>query len=465
MQNISAIRDKTFYILGLARTGLATADFLINHQAEVYVWDDCANKRQEAQDKGYPMSAPDRIDWSKIYGVCVSPGVPIDYPQVHPVIAMARRHKLPILNDIMLMGLCYPQNMMIGITGTNGKSTTTALIGHLLQELGFSVAVGGNIGIACLGLPDLGDEGIYILEVSSFQLDLLSRSPFSIAVLLNFSADHLDRHGNMENYIHAKMKIFERDSQVRIIGVDDQYCQNIARTFVLHSSSASSLLRVSGKRTLDNGVFVNEDVLMTKTANDDREIGSTAALRELKGDHNHQNIAAAVAACLSVCQLKHKEPPTNAAIMKALSSFHALPHRQQLVVDWRNITFINDSKATNWDAAQNSLSAFEHILWIAGGRPKDKEFRFEKKQLKNVCKAFLIGEAKDLLAQGLQGLKEFTSSGTLDTALEDAVQYAQAFPDKHFHILLAPACTSFDQFQDYEDRGRAFESLVRKTIA
>lgn len=462
MQNINIIRNKKFLIVGLARSGLATAEFLAKHDAEVIVWDDHEDKRRAAQSLGHVVCQPDRIDWTSLHALCLSPGVPLDYPQTHPFVGLARKHKCPIINDIMLMGLLHPQNLMIGVTGTNGKSTTTALIGHLLSELGFRVAVGGNIGVACLSLPDLGPEGIYVLEVSSFQLELVSRSPFTTAVLLNFSADHLDRHGNMENYIQAKMNIFERDSQFRVVGVDDQYCQNIARSFLTKSATSQNLTRISGHQKLENGVFVHNEFLIVKDSEHEHEIGAVTALRALKGTHNHQNAAAAVAACLSVYHQLDLAPPSAEAIMGALGNFHSLPHRQQLVADWKNITFINDSKATNWDAAQNSLGAFENILWIAGGRPKDSHFSFDKKSLKNVRKAFLIGEAAELLKQGLDSLKESEIAFTMETALRMAVSYAQANPEQHFHILLAPACTSFDQYQDYEDRGRAFETLTHE---
>lgn len=465
MQNIDLVQGKKFLILGLARSGHSTADFILKNGGSIVVWDDNREKREEAQEKGYPLLNLEHEKWSEIHFVCLSPGLPYDYPEPHPVLIQAKKWGCKIINDIILMGMVYPHNTFVGITGTNGKSTTTALIGHILQELGFEVAVGGNIGKACLTLPPLGEKGIYVLEVSSFQLDIITHSPFQIAILLNLSPDHLDRHGNMENYINAKKKIFNRENQSRIVGFDDQYCQNLCRQIVCHSAGHSSLTRISGQQNLDVGIFVHNKNL-TINLSDSPEIvcGSVENLRELKGTHNHQNIAAAIATIEKIHKRFDIPFPESHKIMQALHSFKALPHRQQLVADWKNVTFINDSKATNWDSAQNSLQAFDNILWIAGGRPKEADFPFEKKILKNVVRAYLIGEAAKLMSQKLTGIKDYELSETMSNALKAALIFAEKNKNQHFHILLAPACTSFDQFKDYEDRGKKFEELTKEII-
>jgi UDP-N-acetylmuramoylalanine--D-glutamate ligase len=369
------------------------------------------------------------------------------------VAALARKHGCEIIGDIELLGRAQRNATYLGVTGTNGKSTTTALIGHILETSGREVQVGGNLGMPALDLEPLDSGGIYVLEMSSYQLEITVSITFDVAVLLNISPDHLDRHGGFEGYLAAKRLIFHRQTKPRtaIVGIDDEICREIWQQ--LKAADEQNLIPVSGHNAAPGGVYVSGGVLT-----DDSEGRGTPALDlgdvpSLPGGHNGQNAAAAYAACKTL----GVQSPVVAACIR---SFPGLPHRQELVAVINGVRYVNDSKATNADAAAKALACYEPIYWIAGGRPKETGLAGLEPLLPRIAGAFLIGEAEDAFAEALDGRVAFARCGDLATAVEQASAAVSADRRPGAVVLLSPAAASFDQFANFEARGEQFRALV-----
>jgi len=416
-----AFAGKAYAVLGLARSGLATVEALAASGATVTAWDSREEARAAVAGKARiadPMT-------SALYGMdglVVSPGVPLN---THPIAARARQAGVPVIGDIELFAQARPSlppHKVIGITGTNGKSTTTALIHHIVKSAGIPAALGGNIGLPILGQEPLPEGGVYVLELSSFQIDLTQSLDCDVAVLLNVSPDHLDRYDGMDDYAASKARLFAMQSaeHVAVIATDDDYTKAIAG-------------QVGGRR-----VLVSAD-----------DVKDQSRWPSLQGPHNAQNVAAAVAAARAL-------GIGDEAIAAALATYPGLPHRMERVRDWGGVLFVNDSKATNPTSAAPALAAFPSVHWILGGLAKSNELNACEPYLGHVRAAYTIGEAGPMFAELLAPKVPVSECGVLDKAVGAAAQAAE--PGEV--VLLSPACASFDQFKDYEARGQAFRAAV-----
>lgn len=440
-------------VFGLGRSGLATAKALSRSGADVWAWDDSEDARARASEQGVPLVNLYMCNWRELTSLVLSPGIPLHHPEPHAVVKLAKAAGCEVIGDIELLARSQRDVAYVGITGTNGKSTTTALLGHILSLSGRETEVGGNIGKPVLDLAPVGADGVYVLEMSSFQIELTVSITFDVGVLLNISADHIERHGSLAGYVAAKKRIFHRqtDPRTAVIGVDDEHCEKIYRE--LRAVGDQVVIPISGQRKVPGGVYVVDGVL-----HDDRErrgqpVADLRAVRRLPGAHNWQNAAAAYAAACAA----GVEPTVAVA---CLNSYPGLAHRQELIEIVDGIAYVNDSKATNADAAAKALACYQPIYWIVGGRPKQGGIDGLESLFGHVRHAFLIGEAALPFSQALQGKVPFTLAGDLVTAVEEARKQALADGVAGATVLLAPACASYDQFTDFEARGDAFRALV-----
>jgi UDP-N-acetylmuramoylalanine--D-glutamate ligase len=453
---VTSFAGERVAVLGLGRSGLSAARALAAGGAHVHAWDDNEVRRSDAAADQVPLTNLYSCAWDDFGALVLSPGIPLHHPAPHPLVIAARNANCDVIGDIELFAREKPAGKIAAITGTNGKSTTTVLTGHLLEAGGIAVAVGGNVGIPILDLPEVSGDGAYVIELSSYQIDLAPSLAADIAVLLNLSPDHLDRHGNMQGYVAAKRQLLERQhsGQTAIVGMDDAESRAVYAS--LNSSGRSNTITVSAGGMPDADIFVRDGWLHDRM-DESASRPPVANLHEavdLKGAHNWQNAAAAyaVARCLGC-------PSTKAA--EALLSFPGLEHRMEDLGTVEGIRFINDSKATNVDAATRALSCYDNIIWIAGGREKESDLQSLQPYFPRIAHAFLIGEAAQTFANALEGRVPTTVSGRLETALPEAHTYALSQEHRDSVILLSPACASFDQFSDFEARGNRFKELVR----
>ena len=460
MISLRAMAGQHFAVFGLARSGLAAARALIAGGAKVVVWDDNPASVKAAAAEGLPVADLHKADWSAFDGLVLSPGVPLTYPEPHWTVSQAHAWGVEVLGDVELFARAinakpeHDRAKICAITGTNGKSTTTALIGHLCAEAGRSVQVGGNIGYGVLGLDELGGDGIYVLELSSYQLDLTSSLKADAAILINISPDHLDRHGSMDNYVEAKKRVFRNQGpgDTAIIGVDDPWGQRICTEVTALNRRA--IRPISSGRAMSRGVYALQGMLYDATGERAVEAADLNRAPALLGRHNWQNASAAYAAGLALGL-------SPADIVSGLRSFGGLAHRMQQVAQAGQVRFINDSKATNADAARQAMSTFDRFYWIAGGRAKAGGIESLIDLYPRVVKAYLIGEAQHDFAMSLAGRAEHERCEDLAIAVSRAYADA-AVSGKPAVVLLSPACASFDQFPDFEVRGEAFTRLARE---
>jgi UDP-N-acetylmuramoylalanine--D-glutamate ligase len=445
-------RGQTWAVFGLARSGLATARALVAGGAEVRLWDDNEASRAAAAAAGFQPMQLHEAALVGCAGLALAPGVPLTHPVPNQVVANAQRAGVAVMGDIELL-LRELQPVVYGVTGTNGKSTTTALLAHILQSAGRSIALGGNIGQAVLELPRFqgGKDGVYVIEMSSFQIDLTPGWHARIAVLLNITPDHLDRHGTMENYAAIKARIFagQASGDTAVIGIDDDYCRAIHAALVAEKSGRS-IVPVSIRQVLPQGISAVDGRLY--------ENGKAIFALDfpaLPGAHNGQNIAAAFAAARAAGL-------DTEAIRAGIAGFPGLKHRLQRVGNIDGIACINDSKATNADSTEKALAAFENVYWIAGGKAKEGGIASLKPLFPRIRRASLIGEAATDFAATLGGAVPHALCGTLDKALDDALAAARRDRIKDAVVLLSPACASYDQFRSFEHRGDEFIRLVRE---
>jgi UDP-N-acetylmuramoylalanine--D-glutamate ligase len=439
-------------VLGLARSGRAAATALAAGGAEVLAWDDSDNTRV-AVAGDVSLTDPVTIDWREVAALMLSPGIPHSFPEPHWAVEAARLAGVEILGDIELLGRAQPEARFIGITGTNGKSTTTALIGHILAEAGKTVEIGGNLGPPALGLKPLGRDGIYILELSSFQLELVTSLAFDISVLLNITPDHLDRHGDMDGYIAAKRRIFAHpgEGSAAVVGIDDSICRGIAEA--LRRDGQARVIPISVREAAPGGVYAESGWLIDALDGPSRRIFNLAEAPRLPGAHNAQNAAAAYA----VARQAGLSPEAATA---GIRTFPGLVHRQELVDTIEGVRYINDSKATNADATEKALACYPAIYWIAGGLPKAGGITSLAPYFSRLRYAFLIGNATGEFAATLEGRVPYRRCGDLATALKAASELARGEHVPDAVVLLSPACASYDQFPNFEVRGDAFRSLV-----
>ncbi len=440
-------------VLGLGKSGLAAARVLKDSGAEVWAWDDNEDVRARAREEGIPIVDLHGCNWQELTTLVLSPGIPHSHPEPHPVAEQARKHGVEIIGDIELLARAQRNAQYLGVTGTNGKSTTTALIGHILETAGRSVEIGGNLGIPALELEPLDMGGVYVLEMSSYQLELTLSITFDVAVLLNITPDHLERHGGFEGYVAAKRQIFHRQTKPRtaVIGVDDETCRGICDA--LRAADEQVVVPISGEGRVVGGVYAAEGVLYDETEGGPVPALDLRGIISLPGAHNWQNAAAAFAACKAV----GLQP---AVIAACLRSFPGLAHRQEALAVIDGVLYVNDSKATNADAAAKALACYDAIYWIAGGRAKDGGLSVLEPFFDRIVHAFLIGEAAELFAAALDGKADYSICGDLETAVARAQALATADGRDHPVVLLSPACASFDRYPNFEVRGEAFRNLV-----
>ena len=462
---VQEFAGKAVGVFGLARSGLSAARALQAGGAKLYAWDDGEAAREAAAKEKITLEPRDRWPWQQIKTLVLSPGIPLTHPEPHPVVRQAKNAGAEVIGDVELFARAIRAGRekngaarVIAVTGTNGKSTTTALIGHVLQSAGLDVQVGGNIGKPVLDLKAPTARTIYVLELSSYQIELSPGLTPDVAVLTNLSPDHLDRHGSMANYAAVKESLLKRaapDGHVAV-GVDDDYSAAIYTK--LMASRMADAVAISTRKVLGRGIFVIDGKLYDAWDQPSVHIGDLKTAAHLPGSHNWQNAALAYAAARRII----RDPRT---IFSSILRFPGLAHRIEEVGRIGKIRFVNDSKATNADAAARALACFSDIFWIAGGKAKEGGIAGLAPYFPRMRKTYLIGEAADAFGQTLAGKVATVQSGTLERALKAAFDDARTSTAEEPVILLSPACASFDQFRDFEHRGDVFRDLVRALIA
>ncbi len=441
---LTHVKDKNFALFGLGSSGIATAKALMLGGARVSAWDDSEASRLHAAEAGLHLADLNTADWKNFDSFILSPGVPLTHPKPHWSVEKARAADVEIIGDIELFcrerSKVAPKSRLVAITGTNGKSTTTALIAHILCESGAQVEMGGNIGRPALDLQ-LGDEKIFVLECSSYQIDLAPSLDPLIGVLLNVSEDHLDRHGSLTHYADVKERLIAGTTGLAVIGVDDVYSEAMAT----RAAQRIQTCRISMSKKPAGGIWLDGAILMEG----EHRIIDLSTCPSLRGTHNAQNAAAAFAAT-RFCGVPEQ------TIIVAMQSFPGLAHRMQRIGHIGKALIVNDSKATNTDAAAKALGSYDNIYWIAGGRPKTGGIVPLKGFFPIIRHAYLIGEAADDFAKTLEGHVPVTIAKTLDRAVEQSARDAQSALAPHPVVLFSPACASFDQFRNFEERGEAF---------
>jgi UDP-N-acetylmuramoylalanine--D-glutamate ligase len=450
----ATFRDKRVAVFGLARSGTALIEALRLGGAEVFAWDDSAPAVEKARVAGCPIANLHELDFATLDALVLSPGVPLTHPEPHWTVLKARHAGIEVIGDteIFAREAAVAGARIVGITGTNGKSTTTALIGHVLGQAGLDVEVGGNIGKAVFLLRQPAPGMVYVLELSSFQIDLMPGLKPDVGILTNLTPDHLDRHGTMENYAAVKARMFARQGpgSTALCGVDDEWCAEIAEQA---RATGADLRAVSVVRDLDDGLTAHDGILRDKRQGRVEAEIDLRGMAALKGRHNWQNACMAYGAA----QALGVAVP---AIERAMKSFPGLAHRMQQVARAGAIAFINDSKATNADAAEKALSSYENIYWIAGGIAKAGGIEPLRPLFARVARSYLIGQAAEQFAATLGSAMPVEQCGTLETAVAAALRDALAEKRPGAVVLLSPACASFDQYPNFEVRGDAFVKAV-----
>ncbi|SIQ27203.1 UDP-N-acetylmuramoyl-L-alanine--D-glutamate ligase [Bosea sp. TND4EK4] len=462
---VTVFAGRKVALFGLGGSGVVTALALMAGGAEVAAWDDNEASREKAAAQGIGIVDLAAADWTGFAALVLAPGVPLTHPQPHWTVGKAKAAGIEIIGDIELFfrerAKIAPDSPVICITGTNGKSTTTALIAHVLKQAGRDVQMGGNIGTAVLALEPPAEGRIHVIECSTFQIDLAPSIKPSVGLQMNLTPDHLDRHGKLEDYAAIKERLVTA-ADVAIIGVDDEPSRQMAGR---RGASGRPLVRISGDEALAEGVFAEvteQGGLRTTQIVESRDgqrtiVASLADIGSLRGSHNAQNAAAAFAACAAL-GLGAGE------IATGFRSFPGLPHRMEELGRIGRVVFINDSKATNADSTEKALTSFRDIFWILGGKAKEGGIEPLRRYFPNIAKAYLIGVASDLFAATFDGdgRVSYERSVTLDQAVAAATRDASAHPGAgEIAVLLSPACASYDQFPNFEVRGETFRSLVQ----
>ncbi len=451
---VTSFAGRKVAVFGLGASGLASASALFAGGADVIGWDDDGKRIEHATCAGIPTGNLREVDWSRIAALVLAPGVPLTHPAPHWTVGLARAAGVEVIGDIELFcrerRRLAPDSVFVAITGTNGKSTTTALTAHLLAGAGYDAQLGGNIGTAILSLEAPQPGRAHVIECSSYQIDLAPTLDPTIGILLNVSEDHLDRHGTLKEYAAVKERLVARAQATAIVGVDDDWSEAAADRI---EQAGRKVVRVSVRRPLADGVYVQGDEIMRAADGTAKPIALLGGIGALRGVHNAQNAACAAAAALAV-GLEAK------TIQQGLWSFPGLAHRMEEIGRKGDVLFVNDSKATNADAAARALACFTDIFWIAGGKPKTGGVTSLGEFFPRIHKAYLIGQAAQDFSRTLDGNVEHTIVDTLDRAVAAAARDAES-SGRAAVVLLSPACASFDQYPNFEVRGDAFRALVR----
>jgi UDP-N-acetylmuramoylalanine--D-glutamate ligase len=449
----TSFKGRKVALFGLGGSGLATAEALAAGGADVTAWDDNPDSVAKAAAKGIGTADLRTVDWNVFAAFVLSPGVPLTHPKPHWSVDLAHAAGVEIIGDVELFvrerRALAPDCPFIAITGTNGKSTTTALIAHILRSSGRDTQLGGNIGTAVLTLDPPAAARFYVVECSSYQIDLAPTMNPTAGILLNLTPDHLDRHGTMQHYADVKERLVA-GSKTAVVGDDDSYCSLIADRI---EQAGVDVVRISRRHALENGLYAEGTRILRATSGKAELLADLDGIQTLRGSHNAQNACAAIAACLAVGVLAEE-------IRSGLKSFPGLKHRMQPIGRRGAVTFVNDSKATNAEAAAPALSSYDRIYWVAGGLPKEGGIASLKPLYNRIAKAYLIGEAAPAFAATLGTDVAYEISGSLENAVRHAAADAEKDDVPGVVVMLSPACASFDQFKNFEVRGDAFVALV-----
>ncbi len=448
-----------YVVYGLGISGLSTAKFLSQSGESIVATDDNLQTIASDQQKlpQINFKNPEEITFDSETIISFSPGIPLYFPKAHKILEICQKTSAQLACDIEIF---YRKNCknnnFIAITGTNGKSTTTALTGFVFKELKITAEIGGNIGVPCFNLPQQQENFSYIFETSSYQLDLLSKTHFSIAALLNITPDHIDRHGSMSGYIAAKKRIFRNQTagDFALIDIDNENSRQVFEELKNDKNFHANLIPISTKKIQQNGVSLFDGRLV----NTINGANSTLELKSqfLRGEHNDQNMAFAFAIIYCHC-LKHNISKSESEIINAIKKFTGLRHRMQLLGEIDGINFINDSKATNAESTENALKAYDNIFWILGGKSKEGGIEMLAPYFHKVTKAYLIGAATEEFAAILEkNSVNYVKCGDLKNAISQSFSEAKNSLLSEKNIILSPACASFDQWKNFEERGDFF---------
>ncbi|WP_316228935.1 UDP-N-acetylmuramoyl-L-alanine--D-glutamate ligase [Bradyrhizobium sp. SZCCHNR1070] len=454
---VTSFAGKTVAVFGLGGSGLASCHALRAGGAEVIAGDDGADRLAEAAKAGFATADLRSVSWANFAALVLAPGIPLTHPAPHWSVLKAREAGIEVIGDIELF--CRerkrhaPDAPFVAITGTNGKSTTTALITHLMRVAGYDTQMGGNIGTAILSLEPPRMGRVHVIEMSSYQIDLTPSLDPTVGILINVSEDHIDRHGTIENYAAVKERLVAgvTSQGTAIVGVDDGFSRAVADRL---DQVGKRVVRISVKNPLPDGIYVERETILRAAGGARNEVARIGGIGSLRGLHNAQNAACAAACALA---LGVRED----VLQQGLRSFPGLAHRMEQVGRRGNVLFVNDSKGTNADAAAHALSSFADIFWIAGGKPKAGGITSLTGLFPRIRKAYLIGEAAEEFAKTLGHEVPHAMSGTLDVAVAQAAADAEASGLRDAVVLLSPACASFDQFRNFEIRGAKFRELVQ----
>lgn len=459
MIRITSFAGRRVAVFGLGASGIATAKALAAGGALVVASDDNAAGVKAAAEAGLKTADLKDANWAVFSALILAPGVPLTHPQPHWTVRAARLAGVDVIGDLELFvreRRAQPFHVpLICITGTNGKSTTTALTAHILKEAGRDTEVGGNIGTAMLSLQPFAPGRHYVIECSSYQIDLAPSLDPSVGVLLNVTPDHLDRHGTIENYAAVKAQLVY-GSVKAVVGVDDKYCRAIADKLIA-AKGGGNVLRISARPGADSDIGVDASKVVLHRGGTTEEIADLTGIGSLRGAHNAENACATAAALLSL-----PEPLAAGEIARCLKTFPGLAHRMEELGRLGRTLFVNDSKATNADSTEKALVSFPgNIFWILGGKPKAGGIATLSPYFDRIAKAYLIGDATEEFATTLDGKVAFERCGTLDAATAAAARDAAVANGGEPVVLLSPACASFDQFRNFEVRGDHFRTLVK----
>lgn len=454
---VASFKDRPVAVFGLGGSGLVTAQALVAGGAQVIVYDDGEAGRAKAKAAGLNVVDLRQLDFTQLAALILSPGVPLTHPKPHWSVELARAAGVEVIGDIELF--CRERRArarhspFVAITGTNGKSTTTALISHLLATGGRDVQMGGNIGTAILSLEPPRSGRVHVVECSSYQIDLAPTLDPSVGVHLNLTPDHLDRHGTIEAYAAVKEGLLEGipTGGTAVVGVDDDFSAAMAERA---ERAGTHVVRISVQRPLADGVWRDGSAIVLSEEGVERFRLDLAGISSLRGAHNAQNAAAAFAAARAIGLAPE-------VIAIGMRRFPGLAHRMEEVGRKGHVLFVNDSKATNADAAERALTSFSNIYWIAGGKPKSGGIAPLVPFLGPVKRAYLIGEAAEDFSRTLEGRVPHEIAVTLEEAVARAARDAEAEGLDPAVVLLSPACASFDQFPNFEVRGDAFRTLAQ----
>jgi UDP-N-acetylmuramoylalanine--D-glutamate ligase len=453
---VTSFAGKSVAVFGLGGSGLASCHALRAGGAEVVASDDGADRLAEAAKAGFVTADLRTVSWENFAALVLAPGVPLTHPTPHWSVLKAREAGVEVIGDIELF--CRerkrhaPDAPFVAITGTNGKSTTTALIAHMMRVAGYDTQMGGNIGTAILSLEPPRIGRVHVIEMSSYQIDLTPSLDPTVGILINVSEDHIDRHGTLANYAAVKERLVAgvQPQGTAIVGVDDGFSRATADRL---DQSGKRVVRISVKNPLADGIYVEHDTIVRASGGARSDIAGIAGIGSLRGQHNAQNAACAAATALALGIAPD-------VLQQGLRSFPGLAHRMEQVGRIGDVLFVNDSKGTNADAAAHALSSFADIFWIAGGKPKAGGITGLTDYFPRIRKAYLIGEAAQEFSGTLGDRVPHEMSRTLDVAVESAAADAGA-SGLDAVVLLSPACASFDQYRNFELRGARFRELVQ----